>query len=145
MASTVWCGCPGGHELFFTNPEGLAEKIIEAGRQTSCGEKWLRTGDLRRSSQPLSLVGASPPSVLKSVDKRRCNTLLRSLVPLYVGSRPPGVRAAGPVRAAGVRRPTVVRMVLTSCGVRVTVQSDVTSRRHRDECQSVSNRAVKHR
>jgi hypothetical protein len=23
---------PGGHELLFTNPEGLAEKIIEAGR-----------------------------------------------------------------------------------------------------------------
>jgi len=23
---------PGGHELLFTNPEGLAERLIEAGR-----------------------------------------------------------------------------------------------------------------
>jgi len=23
---------PGGHELIYTNPKGLAEKIIEAGR-----------------------------------------------------------------------------------------------------------------
>ena len=24
---------PGGHEVVFTNPEGLAEKIVQAGRE----------------------------------------------------------------------------------------------------------------
>ena len=95
-------------------------------------------GRFEAFSEPLSLAERARRPDLKSVDKRRCNTLLRSLVPLSVRSLAKRIwRGQFPNPTAGCTPPTVVRIVLTSCGVRVTVQSDVTSRRHRDECQSV--------